>query len=134
MKKELLLRAATLFIAALVLSATRIPASAADPVVTVDSMVFATSVDSRDPVGAAKDFPASVGRVFCWTRLSTGAPPANVMHVWYKNGQKLLEVPLTVNHASGRYWSQKNIAPGDWKVEVVDAAGNVLASGTFTVK
>jgi len=56
------------------------------------------------------------------------------MHVWYKNGQKLLEVPLTVNHASGRYWSQKNIAPGDWKVEVVDAAGNVLASGTFTVK
>ena len=134
MKKELLLRAVTVFMFGLVLSTTRMTVSAADNVVTVDSMVFATAVDSRDPVGTAKEFAASVNQVICWTKISAAAPPATVRHLWYKNGQKLLEVPLTVNYASGRYWSRKNVVPGEWKVEVVDAAGNVLAAGTFTVK
>jgi hypothetical protein len=134
MKKQLLLRAVTVFIIGLVLSTTQTPVSAADNAVTVDSLVFATAVDSRNPVGAATEFAASAGRVICWTKLSAAVPPATVTHIWYKNGQKLLEVPLTVNHASGRYWSQKNIMPGEWKVEVVDKAGNALASGTFMVK
>jgi hypothetical protein len=134
MKKELLLRAVTVFVVGLVLSVTPIPAAAADNAVTVDSMVFATALDSRNPVGEAKEFAESISRVICLTKLSVAVPPATVKHIWYRNGQKLLEVPLTVNHASGRYWSQKNVIPGEWKVEVVGDDGNVLASKIFTVK
>ena len=101
---------------------------------SVDSMVFAKAVESREPIGVSKEFEGSVAKVFCWTKLSTQAHPVTVRHVWYKDGQKLLEVPLDLKHDSGRYWSVKNITPGKWKVEVVSDTGEVLSSGGFTVK
>jgi hypothetical protein len=113
---------------------TRPPAAAAESPVSVDSIVFARSVESREPVGAATEFDSSVARVFCWTRLSAKAPPASVTHVWYKAERKLLEVPLTATYSSGRYWSVKNVSTGDWRVEVVGANGEVLGSGSFKVK
>jgi hypothetical protein len=91
----------------------------------VDSIVFARSVESREPVGAAKEFEASVTQVFCWTKLSAKTLPAAVNHVWYNAGRKLLDVPLTLNYSSGRYWSVKNVSPGDWTVEVVGANGDL---------
>ena len=109
------------------------PASAESPV-SVDSIIFARSVESKEPVGAAKEFEASVNQVFCWTKLSAKTPPAAVRHVWYKAGRKLLEVPLTLNYSSGRYWSAKNVSPGDWTVEVVGANGEVFGSASFKVK
>jgi hypothetical protein len=109
-------------------------ATAAEPTVSVDALVFATAVESREPVGAATQFAASSGRVYCWTRLSTSSPPATVTHVWYLGDQQRLEVPLTVKYPSGRYWSVKTVTPGQWKVAVVGADGTVLATGQFTVK
>jgi hypothetical protein len=111
-----------------------LPAASADSPVTLDRLVFARGVQSREPVGAAREFEAAVSRVFCWTKLSAKNPPATVRHVWYKEGQKLLEVPLTVNHSSGRYWSVKQVSPGNWTVEVVDASGEVFGAASFKVK
>jgi hypothetical protein len=112
------------------------PALAASPesAVSVDSMVFARSVQSREPVGAATEFEATVIQVFCWTKLSAKTLPASVKHVWYHAGRKLLEVPLTINYSSGRYWSVKNVSSGDWTVEVVGPNGEVFGSGSFKVK
>lgn len=109
-------------------------AASGESPVSVESIVFARSVESREPVDTSKEFEASVTKVFCWTKLSVKTPPVAVKHVWYKSGRKLLEVPLTLNQSSGRYWSVKNVSPGDWTVEVVDASGKVLGSGSFTVK
>jgi len=109
-------------------------AAAAEPPVSVDSMVFARSVESREPVGAGKEFEAFVTEVVCWTKLSAKIVPATVKHVWYNSGRKLLEVPLTLNYSSGRYWSVKNVSTGDWTVEVVGANGEVFGSGSFKVK
>lgn len=109
-------------------------AASADSPVTLDRLVFARSVEAREPVGAGREFEASVSQVFCWTKLSTKSPPAAVRHVWYKDGQKLLEVPLTVIYSSGRYWSAKNISTGNWTVEVMDANGEVFGAASFTVK
>ncbi len=115
-----------------------IPSSAiavvAEAQVSVESILFARGVESREPVGVANEFDASVDQVFCWTKLSSKAPPAAVKHVWYKAGQKVLEVPLTVNYSSGRYWSVKNVSIGDWTVEVVGARGEVIGAGSFKVK
>ncbi len=43
---------------------------------------------------------------------------------------------LAVKGASWRVWSSKSIQPelkGEWKVDVLDAAGKVLSSIPFTV-
>ncbi|RPJ10603.1 MAG: DUF2914 domain-containing protein [Deltaproteobacteria bacterium] len=126
--------AAVLFVFGVFLLPPPSSAASAESPVSVDSIVFARSVESRDPVGAAKEFEASVTQVFCWTKLSVKTLPAAVNHVWYNAGRKLLDVPLTLNYSSGRYWSAKNVSPGDWTVEVVGANGEVFGSGSFKVK
>lgn len=106
----------------------------ADKVCFVDSIVFAKGVESKEPAGVGKEFESSLGKVYCWTRLSAKTLPVTVKHVWYKGSEKVLEVPLTLKYTSGRFWSNKNIIPGAWKVEVVSETGEVLGSGSFTVK
>jgi hypothetical protein len=101
---------------------------------TVEEMVFATGVESRMPLGVAEAFDASTPRVVCWTRIAAESPPVTVRHVWSRDGKNLVEVPLTVNYPSGRYWSIKNVAPGDWRVDVVNEKGEVLESKAFVVK
>lgn len=101
---------------------------------TVEEMVFAAGVDSRMPVGVAGEFDAATPRVVCWTRIATQSPPVTIRHVWHREGKRLLEVPLRVNHPAGRYWSIKNVTPGEWRVDVVDEAGEVLRSSSFDVK
>jgi hypothetical protein len=133
--KRLLQRAiAVSLLFGLFLVALPLSAAAAESPVAVNRMVFARSVEAREPVGTAVEFDASVAQVFCWTALSTKNPPTVVKHVWYKAGVKLLEVPLTAAYSTGRYWSVKNVSPGEWTVEVVGANGEVLGSGGFKVK
>lgn len=108
--------------------------ASADSPVTLDKLVFARSVESRQPVGTAREFEAAASRVFCWTKLSAKSPPTVVRHVWYKDGRKLLEVPLKVNNSSGRYWTVKKISPGNWTVEVVNAGGEVFGAASFKVE
>ncbi len=134
MKRLTRCAALVLFVFGLFLSSPPSSEAAAEPLVSVDSIVFASNVESREPVGAAKEFEASVTQVFCWTKLSVKTLPAAVNHVWYNAGRKLLDVPLTLNYSSGRYWSAKNVSPGDWTVEVVGANGEVFGSGSFKVK
>jgi hypothetical protein len=126
--------ALVLFVFGALLGSPPSPEAAAESPVSVDSMVFARSVESREPVAAAKEFEAAVTQVVCWTKLSAKTVPAGVKHVWYNSGRKLLEVPLTLNCSSGRYWSIKNVSTGDWTVEVVGANGEVFGSGNFKVK
>lgn len=101
---------------------------------TVEEMVFATGVESRMPLGVAEAFDASTPRVVCWTRIAAESPPVTVRHVWSRDGKNLVEVPLTVTYPSGRYWSIKNVTPGDWRVDVVNEKGEVLESKAFVVK
>ena len=134
MKRLLCCLAAILFIFGVLITPAPSSAASAESSVSVDSILFAQGVESREPVGVAKEFEASVTKVYCWTKLSAKTPPVTVKHVWYKAGQKVLEVPLTINYPAGRYWSVKNVTPGDWKVDVVGANGEVLGSGSFKVK
>jgi hypothetical protein len=101
---------------------------------SVDSLVFAAGVESRMPVGAASEFTADIGNVSCWARISSAQAPVSMKHIWYKNDQKVFELPLSLKTQSGRIWSTKSVTAGSWKVEVVDDAGNVIKSGSFTVK
>jgi hypothetical protein len=100
----------------------------------VEKIVVATSVENREPVGENTEFEASVGTVYCWTKITASTTPATIKHVWYLDDKKVFEIPLEINFASTRTWSSKTVRTGNCKVEVTDDAGTVLASVTFTVK
>ncbi|HVO33904.1 MAG TPA: DUF2914 domain-containing protein [Elusimicrobiota bacterium] len=107
-------------------------ASAAN--VQVDKLIVGTAVENHEISGAATEFPASVERLYCWSKVTASNVPTTVKHVWYADGKKEAEVSLDVKYSSTRTWSSKSVWPGSWKVEAQDAAGDLLASMEFTVK
>jgi len=100
----------------------------------VEKAVVATGVENREPVGVAKEFDASVGQVYCWTRVISATVPTTIKHVWYVDNQKVFEIPLDIKYPRTRTWSSKTIKPGNWRVDVTDESGTVLTSVSFTVK
>ena len=75
--------------------------------------------------------------VYLWTRV-TGAQPGTVIrHVWFRGDDEVSNVELMINGSPWRTWSRKTITAewgGSWRVEVRDAAGNVLETVSFTVE
>lgn len=103
---------------------------------TVDEAVACTSVADRKAEGAASSFPADVGRVFAFTKVTGGAEGSSVTHRWIYGDKTVAEVKLDVKASPYRVWSSKGVAPGQkgaWKVEVADDAGKVLKTVEFTV-
>lgn len=93
-------------------------------------------VIDRAAVEAGSSFPASLGKLFCFTKITGALEPTHVTHVWYFDGTERARVELEVNSASWRTYSSKNIENhevGAWRVEVVDSAGNVLQTLNFEV-
>jgi len=119
---------------ALVALATPLPALAQAASSVEAEIVIAASVQDREPVDPGTSFPADIGKVTAWTRV-TGAANTTIEHVW-KHGDLEFVVPLEIGGSPWRTWSTKNIPPewaGEWTVEVRDANGTVVASATFTV-
>lgn len=107
---------------------------AADSGLKVEKGVAATSVADREPVGEAAEFEASVGTVYCWTKISAASVPATIKHVWYMGDKQVFEKALDIKFPSVRTWSSKSVKSGTWRVDVTDDAGKVLSSVSFTVK
>ena len=101
---------------------------------SVDSIAFAATIQSRDPVGVNSEFPSDIGKVSCWIRVSSSQAPVSVKFIWYQNGEMVMEWPYTLKTESGRLWSTKSISPGNWKVDIVDDAKNVVKSAICDVK
>jgi hypothetical protein len=102
----------------------------------VREAVITTQVIDRTPVDAIQTYPASVERLYCFTRVSGAAAATSITHVWYLRGVEISRIELPVRSADWRIWSQKTIFPGsagDWKVDVLDAEGKLLKSISFTL-
>lgn len=102
---------------------------------TVAEMEFCYDVQDREPVGVNDTFPDTVGRVFCFTRVTGASEETTIHHVWYYQDE-VARVDLRVNSPNWRTWSSKQILEsqdGWWKVEVVDEQGAVLASRDFFI-
>ena len=101
--------------------------------VSVEAEV-ATAVVDRAPQGGGTQFPADVGELFLWTRV-TGAGGTSIQHVWRHDGAEY-PVTLAVGSSPWRTWSSKVIPPewsGEWTVEVRAQDGTVLETVSFTV-
>jgi hypothetical protein len=93
------------------------------------------SIEKNMPVDTASAFPADVGSVVAWTRVTGAEAGTKISHVWI-HGADTAKVELNVGGSPWRTHSRKTLgadATGDWTVEVQDSAGKVLASKTFKV-
>jgi hypothetical protein len=133
MKKRTDQLAAALFVLFLVI----FPAAAAMAAdLQVEDAAVCTDVVDRQPVDSAVEFPASVGRLYCYTRIIGAQEPTQVVHVWYFGDVERARVTLSVNGSNWRTYSSKVIQPheiGSWRVEVLDPDGNNLETVQFDV-
>ena len=115
-------------------AAAAAPSAPAASAVTVEAVV-ARSVMDRAPVDTGTAFPADVGQLVLWTKVS-GASGSMVRHVWFHGETEVGNVELSVSASPFRTWSRKTVPAewtGGWHVEVRDAAGAVLQRIDFTV-
>ncbi len=100
--------------------------------------VVGRDVMDRMPVDTGSAFPAGVGTLVCWSRV-TGAPASAetiIHHVWFRGDEQAADIELRLGGSPWRTWTRKTILAewtGPWRVEVRDAAGTVLATVSFTV-
>lgn len=111
-------------------------AQMANAQIKVDEMKLGTGVENKDIVGEATSFASTTEKVYCWMKLSGGSQGSSVTVKWYLNDSPAGEVPLEINGTPWRTYSFKTIngVKGNWKVEVVDASGNVLQTATFVTE
>lgn len=102
----------------------------------VAEMAVTTNVVDRNPVDRIESYSATVGKLYCFTRLVGAEEDTHITHVWYRDGQEMARIDLPVRSSNWRTWSSKTILPewtGDWRIDVLDAEGSLLTSLTFTL-
>jgi len=104
--------------------------------IKLERVATSTQVADRQPVGESTSFPVEVGTVYCYTQLQRAEGETKITHVWYHGEKEMARVDLPVRSSSWRTWSSKKIPAawsGDWKVVILDEAGERLGSTSFTV-
>ena len=102
----------------------------------VEVAAICKSVVSLEPVDSAISFAATVGNLYCFTKITGAQSPTQITHVWHFDGTERARVDLAVNAASWRTYSSKIIQShemGSWHVDVLDDAGNLLKTIKFEV-
>ena len=116
------------------------PPAAGAALLVIHSAVAARNVANRVPIDTAASFPASVGKVYCFTDVSpTDAAPSttSLIHRWYLDDQSQGETRLKVAGNHWRTYSNRTVSEakkGAWRVDLLDSAGHVLHVVRFTVE
>lgn len=103
--------------------------------VSVEALL-ARSVVDRMPQDTGTTFPATVGELVLWTRVTGVQAEGAIHHVWFHGDEQVGDVELRVGGSPWRTWSRKTIPAewaGSWHVEIRDATGTVLKRLDFTI-
>ena len=101
---------------------------------SVARAIVTTGVADREPVNDLERVLAGNEKVMFFTELR-GMEGQVVRHRWSHGDESLAEVEFKVGGPRWRVWSSKNLMPewaGEWKVEVVDSADNVVSEKSFS--
>jgi hypothetical protein len=101
----------------------------------VADAVTCLDVQDREPVEPGDSFAADVGKIWCWSKIK-GGEGETIKHVYYHGDKEMAVVELQIRSALFRTYSSKRILPdwvGPWRVDIVDADGQVLKSLSFTI-
>ncbi len=108
-----------------------------DEILKVDDMVFCTGIENRVPIEGGREFPNTVGKVYCFTKITGAVDATAIDHVWYYNDEEKARVTLPVVSGSWRTWSSKNMLEGwtgRWRVDVLTPEGKLLRSSEFLIE
>ncbi len=95
---------------------------------------FTTAIENREPVDQVTFVSNDVRTIYFYTDLR-GFEGQTLTHRWLHDGETRAEVEFEVRGPRWRVWSSKDLLEdwiGDWTVEIVSAAGEVVAAETFT--
>lgn len=107
-----------------------------EPTVKVEVGVICRDVQDREPIGEGTEFEATVGTLFCYTKIVGAQEPIEITHIWYHGETEMFRWNLPVESSSWRTWTSKNIWHewvGDWHVDVIGPNGEVLLTLAFTI-
>ncbi len=94
---------------------------------------FTSAVEDREPVDSLTSLSNDSTLLYYFTEVRDMAGQT-VKHRWEYGDQVMAEVEFEIGGPRWRIYSSKNLQPGwtgDWKVSVLDAAGNPLSVNTF---
>lgn len=103
----------------------------------ITEMAFSEKVENHNPVNPDTSFSYTVGKVCCFTRVEGAQDTTQISHIWYHNDKEMAKVDLSVRSSYWRTWSSKQILKswiGNWRVDVVNADGDVIKSKSFVIK
>jgi hypothetical protein len=103
---------------------------------SVAEAVICQEILDRQPVSGGTSFPASTGRLWCFTRIQGAQSPTEVTHVWYYGEVERFRIGLAINSTDWRTYSAKRIQPhetGSWRVDVLGPDNSLLTSVLFQI-
>ncbi len=103
----------------------------------VAEAVIATSVENLTPIGVADTFPAGVGKLYAFTRITGATGETSIRHLWFYGDRLMAEVSLPVRSANWRTYSSKRILPawtGQWSVDITTEEGLLIETIYFTIE
>ena len=103
----------------------------------ISRAVVGTGVENREPVGVAETFPGTTKKVYCFLETANIDKDTEVSFIWFHGQDEKLKTTLPVKEGKRwRTYAEKNLRglTGDWKVEIKDAAGNLLKQIKFKVE
>ena len=104
---------------------------------TISRAVVAEDVVELEPIGVADVFSADSDKAYLFLEATDIAGESEASVVWYRENEEAARVSLRIGQGQRwRTFASKNIngLPGQWKVEVEDAGGNVLKTVAFKVE
>lgn len=104
--------------------------------IEVAAAAICKDVVNREAVDVGTRFPSSVSRLYCFTKIVGATQPTEVVHVWSYGDVERARISLEVKSSNWRTYSSKAIQAhetGAWRVDVLDAAGNLLQTINFEV-
>ena len=102
----------------------------------VANSAICEKIINREIVNEGRSFSASVGKLYCFSEIANIDSYTEVVHAWYYGNTERARVTLNVNPPAWRTYSSKVIQAheiGSWRVEILDAAGNLLNTVHFEV-
>jgi hypothetical protein len=99
----------------------------------VSRAAFTSAIEAREPVDQIGQLANDKSSIFFFTEI-TGMSGKTITHRWQYNGETRFEISFQAGADRWRVWSNKTLSPdalGEWKVTVVDEAGNVLREESF---
>lgn len=104
----------------------------------VTRVAACNGVAAREPVEPSETLVSETGkRLYIWCEVDAKVLPTTITHRYFQGDRLIQEVSLAVRDHRWRTWSYHTMAAGrsegQWRVEIVDEGGAVLAVVPVTV-